>query len=73
MKVKLCKQNQWNDTVITMITETHPNIKISTKKCIDKCHKCKAHPIAMVDKELLVGKDSKDLYNMILSTIISKL
>lgn len=69
MKVKFCMHNQWNDAVITMITETHPNIKISTKKCFGKCSKCKAHPIAMVKKELLVGNDEKDLYNIIISKI----
>jgi uncharacterized protein YuzB (UPF0349 family) len=67
MKVKFCENNQWKDVVINMITETHPNIKISTKKCLGKCHKCKLNPISMVDKELLVGKDEKDLYNMIIS------
>lgn len=53
-----------------MITETHPNIKISTKKCFGKCHRCKAHPIAMVDKELLVGTDEENLYNMIISKLL---
>ncbi|MBU3111504.1 DUF1450 domain-containing protein [Clostridium lacusfryxellense] len=59
MKVKLCKKNQWTNAVTTMITESHPNINISTKKCIDKCHTCKVHPIAKVDKEVLVGVDAK--------------
>ncbi len=69
MKVKFCENNQWKDAVINMITETHPNIKISIKKCIGKCHKCKVHPIAMVDKEVLVGRDEKDLYNIIISKL----
>ena len=69
MKVKFCKKNQLTNTVITMITETHPNIKVSTKKCLGKCHKCKVHPIAMVDRKLLVGSDEKDLYNMIISKL----
>ena len=69
MKVKLCKKNQWTYAIITMITETHPNIKISTKKCIGKCHKCKVSPIAMLDKELLIGNDKKDLYNMIINKL----
>ncbi|MBN4049338.1 DUF1450 domain-containing protein [Clostridium estertheticum] len=70
MKVKFCKHNQWNDAVITMITETHPNIKISMKKCFGKCHKCKSHPIAMVGKELLVGTDEENLYNNIISKLL---
>ncbi|MFT5871472.1 MAG: hypothetical protein ACI8WT_000392 [Clostridium sp.] len=69
MKVKLCKKNKCTDTIISMITETHPDIKISTKKCIGKCHKCKVTPIAIVDKELLVGKDEKNLYNMIINKL----
>jgi len=69
MKIKFCENNQWKDDVITMITETHPQIKISTKKCLGKCHKCKVHPIAIVDKELLVGKDEKDLYSIIISKL----
>ncbi|WP_291632623.1 DUF1450 domain-containing protein [Clostridium sp.] len=69
MKVRLCKKNKWTGTIISMITETHPAIKISRKKCIGKCHKCKVAPIAMVDKELLVGKDEKDLYNMIINKL----
>lgn len=70
MKVKLCKHNQWNDAIITMITETHPNIKISTKKCFGKCHICKSHPIAMVDRELLVGSDEENLYNIIINKLL---
>lgn len=69
MKIKFCENNQWKDDVITMLTETHPQIKISTKKCLGKCHKCKVHPIAIVDKELLVGKDEKDLYSIIISKL----
>ena len=69
MKVKLCKKNQWTTAVTTMITETHPNINISTKKCIGECHKCKVHPIAKVDKKILVGEDVKDLYNMIINKL----
>ena len=69
VKVKLCKKNKWTDALTTMITQTHPNINISTKKCIDKCHKCKVHPIAKVDKEILVGEDEKDLYNMIINKL----
>ncbi|MCB2294551.1 DUF1450 domain-containing protein [Clostridium algoriphilum] len=69
MKVKLCKKNKWTDAIATMITETHPDINISTKKCIGKCHKCKEPPIAKVDKEILVGKDKKDLYDMIISKL----
>lgn len=52
-----------------MITETHPDIKISVKKCFGKCNKCKSHPIAMVKKELLVGSDERDLYNIIISKL----
>ncbi|MGH4123008.1 MAG: DUF1450 domain-containing protein [Clostridium sp.] len=70
MKIKFCKHNQWNNAVITMITETNPNIKVSTKKCFGKCHKCKCHPIAMVDKKLLVGNDEEDLYNIIISKLL---
>lgn len=70
MKVKFCKHNQWNDAVITMITETHPNIKISKKKCFGKCHKCKSHPVAMVHKELLVGDDEENLYDIIISKLL---
>ena len=69
MKVKLCKKNQWTGAITTMITETHPNINIFTKKCIGKCHKCKVQPIAKVDKDLLVGEDEKDLYNMIINKL----
>ncbi len=70
VKVKFCEKNQWKDAVITMITQTHPNIKISTKKCIGKCHKCNHSPIAMVNKKLLVGKDAYDLYNSIISSLL---
>ncbi len=69
MKVKFCKKNEFSNAVITMITETHPNIKISKSKCLGKCHKCKTQPIAKIDKELLVGVDAKDLYNMIISKL----
>jgi len=70
MKVKFCKHNQWNAAVITMITETHPKIKISVKKCFGKCHRCKSNPIAMVKKELLVGNDEEHLYNIIISKLL---
>lgn len=69
MKVKLCKKNKWSSAVIAMINETHPSINISTKKCIGKCHSCKSHPIAMVDKKMLVARDEKDLYSMIISKL----
>jgi len=69
MKVKLCKKNEWTDAITTMITESQPKINISTKKCLGKCHKCKDHPIAKIDKEILVGKDVKDLYNIIISKL----
>jgi len=69
MKVKLCKKNEWTDAITTMITESHPKINISTKKCLGKCRKCKDQPIAKVDKEILVGKDVKDLYNIIISKL----
>ena len=70
MKVKFCKHNQWNDAVIARITETDPTIKISTKKCFGKCHRCKSNPIAMVGKELLVGTDEENLYNMIITKLL---
>jgi len=69
MKVKLCKKNEWTDAITTMITESQPKINISAKKCLGKCHKCKDHPIAKIDKEILVGKDVKDLYNIIVSKL----
>lgn len=67
MKVKFCEKNKGKDAVITMITENHPNIKISTKKCLGKCHRCKSRPIAMLDKKILVGTDEKNLYDMIIT------
>ncbi|MBU3179744.1 DUF1450 domain-containing protein [Clostridium psychrophilum] len=69
MKVKLCKKNKWTEVVSTMITETHPDINISIKKCIGKCHKCKDQPIAKIDKEILVGNNEKDLYNIIINKL----
>lgn len=69
MKVKLCKKNQWTNAVTTMITQSNPNINISTKKCIDKCHKCNVNPIAKADKEILVGADVKDLCNAIIKKL----
>ncbi|HEY8889961.1 MAG TPA: DUF1450 domain-containing protein [Clostridium sp.] len=65
MNLKLCKKNKWTNAIITIITETHPNINISTKKCIGKCRRCKVQPIAKVDNEILVGTDVKDLCNKI--------
>lgn len=70
MKVKFCKHNQSTGAVITMITETHPNIKIYTKKCLGKCHKCKSHPIAMVHNDLLVGSNEENLYNAIINKLL---
>jgi len=70
VKVKFCEKNKYKDAVITIITETHPNIKISTKKCLGKCHKCKSHPIAIVDKTILVGTDKENLYDMIISKLL---
>lgn len=70
VKVKFCEKNKGKDAVITMITENHPNIKISKKKCLGKCHRCKCHPIAMVDKKLLVGADEGNLYDMIISKLL---
>ncbi|MBK5241998.1 DUF1450 domain-containing protein [Clostridium sp.] len=70
MKVKFCEHNKGKDAVITMITETHPNIKISTKKCLGKCHRCKSHPIAQVNKKILVGTDEENLYDMIISKLL---
>ncbi|MCJ7688848.1 MAG: YuzB family protein [Clostridiaceae bacterium] len=70
MKVKFCENNKGKDAVITMITETHPNIKISTKKCLGKCHRCKSRPIALVDKKILVGTDEENLYDMIISKLL---
>ena len=67
MKVKRCTKNQW--TTVTMITDTPPNINISTKICISKCYKCKVRPIAKIDKEFLVGVDENDLYNMIINKL----
>ncbi len=70
MKVKFCKKNKGKDAVINMITENHPNIKISTKKCLGKCHRCKSHPIAMVDKKILVGTDEENLYDIIKAKLL---
>jgi uncharacterized protein YuzB (UPF0349 family) len=71
VKVTFCEKNEWKDSVITLLTETHPDIKISTKKCLGKCHRCKSHPIARVNKKVLVGTDEKDLYNVILRKLQS--
>ena len=70
MKVKFCEKNKWTDVVSTMLTQTHPNIKISTKKCIGKCHRCKEHPIAMVNKKVLVGTDEENLSNLIIAALL---
>jgi uncharacterized protein YuzB (UPF0349 family) len=70
MKVKFCEKNKWTDAVSTSLTQTHPNIKISTKKCIGKCHRCKEHPIAMVNKKILVGTDEEDLLNLIIAALL---
>ena len=70
MKVKFCEKNKRKDTVIAMLTETHPSINISTKKCIGKCHRCKGHPIAMVDKKVLVGTDEENLYDKIIAALL---
>ncbi|MGH4118149.1 DUF1450 domain-containing protein [Clostridium sp.] len=70
MKVKFCEKNKGKDAVIAMITETHPNIKISTKKCLGKCRRCKSHTIALVDKKILVGTDEENLYDMIISKLL---
>ena len=70
MKVKFCEKNKWTDAVSTILTQTHPNIKISTKKCIGKCHRCKEHPIAMVNKKVLVGTDEENLSNLIIAALL---
>ena len=70
MKVKFCEKNKWTEAVSTMIAQTHPNIKISTKKCIGKCHSCKHHPIAMVNKKVLVGTDEENLFNLIIAALL---
>ena len=70
MKVKFCEKNKWTNDVISKITETHPSIRVSTKKCLGKCHKCKAHPIAKVDKKILVGTDEENLYNKIITALL---
>jgi len=70
MKVKFCEKNKRTNAVVTMITETHPSINISTKKCLGKCHKCNSHPIAMVDKKILVGTDEENLYNKIIAALL---
>ena len=70
MKVKFCKKNKWTDAVISMLSETHPSINISTKKCLGKCHSCKKHPIAMVDKKILVAADEESLYNKIITALL---
>lgn len=69
MNVKFCESNKLNNDVITMITENHPNIKVSMKKCLGKCHRCKHNPIALLNKKVLVGKDEEDLYNIIINKI----
>jgi uncharacterized protein YuzB (UPF0349 family) len=71
MKVKFCEKNKWTNAVIAMITETHPSISISTKKCLGKCHRCKSNPIAMVDKKILVGTDEDNLYNKIIAALLN--
>jgi uncharacterized protein YuzB (UPF0349 family) len=71
VKVTFCEKNKWKDSVIPMLTETHPDIKISTKKCLGKCHRCKSRPIAIVNKKVLVGTDEKDLFNMIIKKLQS--
>ena len=70
MKVKFCSKNRWTPVVIAKLTETHPSINISTKKCIGKCHRCKTHPIAMVEKHILVGKDVEELYDKIIAALL---
>jgi uncharacterized protein YuzB (UPF0349 family) len=72
MKVKFCEKNKWKDNVIAMLTETHPSINISTKKCIGKCHRCKDQPIAMVNKKILVGTDVENLYNKIIASLLDQ-
>lgn len=70
MKVKFCEKNKWTDAVSPMLVQTHPNIKISTKKCIGKCRRCKDHPIAMVNKKILVGTSEEDLLNLIVAALL---
>ena len=70
MKVKFCEKNKWTDAVSTTLVETHPNIKISTKKCIGTCRRCKDHPIAMVNKKVLVGTDEENLSNLIIAALL---
>ena len=70
MHVKLCENNKFSTALINMITENHPNIKISSKKCLGKCHRCKHNPIALLNKKVLVGKDEEDLYNIIINKIV---
>ena len=72
MKVKFCEKNKWTDTVSTTLVQIHPNIKVSTKKCIGKCRKCKVHPIAMVNKKILVGTDEGDLINLTIAALLEE-
>lgn len=35
MNLKLCKKNKLTNTIITMITDTHPNINISKTNVLE--------------------------------------
>jgi uncharacterized protein YuzB (UPF0349 family) len=67
MKVSFCGFNEQKDEVLNFLKLNHPEIETSINRCIYSCGDCSNKPIARINGELLVGKNSQDLINQILS------
>lgn len=66
MKVSFCGFNDHKDEVLKLLKENYPEIETSINRCIYSCGDCANSPIARINGELLVGKDSEDLIAQIL-------
>jgi uncharacterized protein YuzB (UPF0349 family) len=69
MKIRFCEHNKGKGKVIRRLEEEYPDLNIKTKSCVKQCGACREHPVAVVDKKKVTGKDGDDLYARIVELI----
>jgi uncharacterized protein YuzB (UPF0349 family) len=69
MKIRFCENNKGKGKVIRRLEEEFPDLNIKVKSCVKQCGSCREHPIAVVDKKKVTGKDGEDLYQKIIELI----
>ena len=69
IKIRFCEHNKGKGKVIRQLEEEFPDLNIKVKSCVKQCGSCREHPVAVVDKIKVIGKDGDDLYAKIVEQI----